>query len=230
MLFINKKITREFEVNKFITLKLEDGQTQLYIKGKKFGQCASLMLYVPADDLLTKSINEIDSMDEAADILGLENDESYYYKTEFDEFDNLGWKNDELYHYDILLPETEFWGHCSNIQAWVEHNYDTRLLHTNLAFPLLKRLTDVGDPSAKRAFKEEIATRLESNYPLVIAYLVKEGYTDYLSDDELNGFFDSPSPKLIKNFQKALKKKKVMGLGFYLKKNQITLKRQSVKF
>lgn len=208
---MNKKITREFKVNKFITLKLVGVETQLYVNDEEFGQCASLLLYVPAEDLFTKSIKEIDSVDEAAGIYGLNDDD------EFDEFDLLDFEKNEPYYHDIP-PETEFWGHCSNIQAWVEHDYDTRLLHTNLAFPLLKKLADVGDSYAKRVFKEEIVLRLESNYPLVITYLVKEGYTDYLNDDELNAFFDIPSPKFIKNLQKALKKKKGHGIWDLLKK------------
>ena len=53
-------------------------------------------------------------------------------------------------------PETEFWGHCSNMQVWAEYNYDTRLLHSNLAFPLLKRLYEAGDTIAQRVFQEEI--------------------------------------------------------------------------
>ncbi|KKN50191.1 hypothetical protein LCGC14_0635370, partial [marine sediment metagenome] len=43
-----------------------------------------------------------------------------------------------------ITPEAEFWGHCSNFQVWAEQNYDTRLLHSNLSFPLLKKLTEIG--------------------------------------------------------------------------------------
>ena len=85
-----------------------------------------------------------------------------------------------------ISPEAEFWGHCSNLQAWYENDYDTRLLHRNLAFPLLKALTDAGDPLAKKVFKEEIAMRLESGYPTVVRYLVDQGYLQYLTNEELN--------------------------------------------
>ena len=73
-----------------------------------------------------------------------------------------------------------------NLQTWVEHDYDTRLLHSNLAFPPLKKLTEAGDPAARRAFKCEIAKRYESGYPLVVEFLRMEGYPDYLSEDEFN--------------------------------------------
>lgn len=67
-----------------------------------------------------------------------------------------------------ITPEEEFWGHCSNLQAWVENNYDTRLLHSNIAFPLLKKLTEAGDPNTNKVFKEEIARRFESGFMPVI--------------------------------------------------------------
>ena len=91
----------------------------------------------------------------------------------------LGWTEERQVgvKYEID-PETEFWGHCSNLQSWYKHDYDTRLLHSNLSFPLLKRLTKVGDPLANKVFKEEIAKRLASGYGTVIDYLTEEGYLD----------------------------------------------------
>ncbi len=73
-----------------------------------------------------------------------------------------------------------------NLQAWAENNYDTRLLHRNLAFPLLKRLVDVGDPNARICFAEEIARRAESGYLPVIQFLVMGDYFDYLPPDYIN--------------------------------------------
>ena len=78
--------------------------------------------------------------------------------------DEIEGKLDHSHHYkppgvQEIDPKTEFWGHCSNLQVWVENNYDTRLIHRNLSFPLLKKLTEVGDPTARRHFKEEIAKR-----------------------------------------------------------------------
>ena len=43
------------------------------------------------------------------------------------------------------------------MQVWAEHNYYTRLLHRDITFPLLKKLTEGGDPLARKVFKEEIA-------------------------------------------------------------------------
>jgi hypothetical protein len=83
-----------------------------------------------------------------------------------------------------ITPEQEFWGHCSNLQAWYEHDYDTRLLHSNLAFPLLKALVDAGDTKAKTMLKTEIAERFESGHPNVIISILTAKLLDYLNPDE----------------------------------------------
>lgn len=49
---------------------------------------------------------------------------------------------------------------CSNLQAWVENKYDLRIIHTNLGFPLLKKLAEF-DKNALISLKEEIAYRVE---------------------------------------------------------------------
>lgn len=58
--------------------------------------------------------------------------------------------------------------------------YDTRLLHSNLSFPLLKRLTEAEDAMAKKVFVEEIAKRLKIGYKPVITFLIDGGYLNYL--------------------------------------------------
>jgi len=63
--------------------------------------------------------------------------------------------------------------------VWYENAYNTKLLHRNLAFPLLRRLTEVGDSLAKRVFTEEIAKRLESGSPSVVRFLIEEKYFHY---------------------------------------------------
>jgi len=148
----------EFVVNKFITLKLEEGKTHIYVNGNYFNQCKILLLNIPVNKI--SSLDEIESIDDA-----------------IEKIDQL---NEEL----IIHPEFIFWGHCSNLQVWAEYNYDSRLLHRNLAFPLLKELVNVGDPIAKQVFKEEIAKRIESGNLTVIIYLLNEGYLRYLEKEE----------------------------------------------
>lgn len=109
------------KINQYITLKLENGKTQIYVKNK-FGK---------------------DSVYETADL----------YQKEIVE----GPSARPLHENHDINPEQEFWGICSNLQEWYENGYDTRLLHTNLAFNLLKALVKAGDLIAKRVFKTELA-------------------------------------------------------------------------
>ena len=81
--------------------------------------------------------------------------------------------------------KAEFWGHCSNLHAWYENGYDTRLLHHSLAFYLLYELTKAEDPIAKQVFKEEIAKRYAYGDPSIQEYLREEGYLKFLSEEEL---------------------------------------------
>jgi len=163
-----------FKVNEFITLKLENNETIIYVNGKRFNQCKFLMLNISYDKIT--AFNDIESIDEVASKL----DKS---------LENKQFK---------IPPEVEFWGHCSNLQVWAESNYNTRLLHSNLAFPLLKKLTEVGDPIAKRVFGEEIAKRYESGYLPVVRYLLLRGYLLYLPEEYLLDISKKKDLKFIK--------------------------------
>jgi len=59
-----------------------------------------------------------------------------------------------------------------------------------LSFPLLKKLTDAGDPLAKKVFKDEILLRLSSNYPNVMLFLLEGGYLKYFTIEELKSVKD----------------------------------------
>lgn len=131
----SKKI---FKVNEYITLKLENRKTNIYIKDKKFIQCKKLLL-----NYYTRNINYILKAD------SVDNLKRYYKRIE----------GEKQKKYKIL-PETEFWAHCSNLQTWHENNYDTNLIHSNIGFPLLKALEKEGDIRAKRVIKEEVIKRI----------------------------------------------------------------------
>lgn len=176
---------KSFDVNKYITLKLENGKTLLYINNELFLQCKFLLLDIPVT--LPSSLNEIDSIDKAAEKI-------YNFES--------------IYKYNIP-PETEFWGHCSNMQVWVEHDYDTRLLHSSLAFPLLSKLLEIGAPIATTKFKEEIVKRLETGCKSVINFLYEEGYIyRYLSKEEI--FYSLLNPE---------EAEALIGLGSFLGKS-----------
>jgi Leucine-rich repeat (LRR) protein len=170
---------KEFRINKYLSLKLEKDQTYIYVKGKRFLQCTYLLLSKKFDEI--EDLSEIKSVDEISDYL----DHSM-----------------EAEHYNIP-SEAEFWAHCSNLQVWYENNYDTRLIHSNLAFPLLKELSHLGDSIALKVFKEEIAKRLESGYEPVIEYLAQEKYVDYLNrEDFLSFLLECNEVDVIKNIEK----------------------------
>lgn len=153
-------LKKEFTINQYLKLKLEGGRTNIYVNNRRFMQCMYLLLNISVDRI--EDYDEIESIDEAAVKLN---------------------RSMERNH-STVPPETEFWGHCSNIQTWAENDYDTRILHRNLAFPLLKALVDAGDPIAKRKFKEEIALRYATGHPTVIRFLTQNGYLHYLTEDE----------------------------------------------
>ena len=154
---------KEFKLSKYLTIKLEDGYTNIYVNGEYFEQCKYLLLNISKKSL--HNFDKVESIDEAAEIL------------------NHSMEGESGQEIEIS-PEAEFWGHCSNLQVWIENDYDTRLLHSNLAFPLLKKLAYTGDLTAKKVFKEEIALRLLSGYPSVVSYLIEEGYLEEFSIEE----------------------------------------------
>jgi Leucine-rich repeat (LRR) protein len=169
---------REFTINKFLTLKLEGGKTYIYVADEKFKQCRFLMINIPVEEV--SNFDEIRSIDEAAEIIN----PSMRVPPEPEKI-----RRDEIPTYKIH-PEEEFWGLCSNLQVWYEHGYNTRLLHANLSFPLLKRLADVGDLQAKRIFKEEIVERYNTGVESVREYLRSMKYLNYLSTEELLSIID----------------------------------------
>ncbi len=153
----------EFKVNDYISLRFEDEKTVIYVAGKRFRQCINLLLDISIDGI--REFDQIDSIDEASEILEKSTGDG---------------------DLPIIIPaEVEFWGHCSNLQVWFENNYDTRILHSNIAFPLLKKLSETGDKLALRVFKEEIAKRFSQGNESVRTFLIEEWYMDLLSREEV---------------------------------------------
>ncbi|MGV9198982.1 MAG: leucine-rich repeat domain-containing protein [Promethearchaeia archaeon] len=163
---------KEFTVNEHLTLRLEDTKSVIYVDGERFRQCAQLVLQIPLDNI--KKYHKINSIDEAAEI-----NETLW--------ENRIMRGDRLIMEEqaySITPEQEFWGHCSNLQVWAQHDYDSRLIHRSLAFPLLKRLSEVGDLKAKRVFREEIVKRILDGNKSVFRYLIEEGYFRSLKPDD----------------------------------------------
>ncbi len=172
---------KEFKVNDYISLKLENDKSNIYINGALFIQCKLLLFDIPVNEI--KAYNEIKSIDEA-----LKNLDETLQPTK-----------------GQISPETEFWGHCSNLQVWAENNYNTKLLHSNIAFPLLKKLVEEGDAKARKVFKKEIAKRIESGCASVITYLINEDYVNYLPEEYVKELFNDEM--ILEKLYRALNRK-----------------------
>lgn len=176
----------EFVINNFLKLKLENGKTIIYIDNKRVLQCKYLLLSNPVK-------KEGKNMDNNQNITIDNQTLDLDHSLEVEEQNDID-----------LLPETEFWAHCSNLHVWYEHDYNTQVLHSNLAFPLLKKLAEAGDQLAREVFKKEIIKRFRSGNLNVMTFLIKEGYLDYLSIEKSEELYQELEFETYKELQKQL--------------------------
>jgi len=156
----------KFKLNDFLTVRFESDNTVIYVKDEPFSICKYLLMNVPLGE-----INDYESIDQASEFYGKQLENEITPK-------EIG-----------LSPEEEFKGHCSNLQVWAENNYDTCLLHKNLAFPLLIKLSSVGDPVAIGKLAQEITERFKSKSTSVQIFLIQEGYLSFLEDGCVEDLF-----------------------------------------
>jgi len=173
-----KTAIKELRIHEYLVIKLIQGKTIIYIEGRPFIQCKYLLMNILEAKI--RRYDEFRSIDEAA----------IYLDSSLERIAPPNYR---------VLPEEEFWGHCSNIQAWAENNYDTRLLHSNIAFPLLKKLTEAGDPIAKKVFKEEIVERFLEGFPSVVIGLTNQNYLSFLNEEELDTLLESTEDVFIRS-------------------------------
>jgi len=191
---------KEFRINEHLVLKLINKRTHIFVNGVEFNQCKYLLFNLDKNHV--EKYDDIKSIDDAVEQLD---------------------RSHEQGGNRLISAETEFWGHCSNLQAWHDNYYDTRLLHSNLAFPLLKKLVEAGDPRARKAFKDEIAYRFENGTFQIKALLVVESYLDILTKEELETFFLANNEQLrtqvialLEDNNQSIKKRHVMNFLIYL--------------
>lgn len=166
------KPTKIFKINDLVDLRLINNRTYIFVNNKRLTVCTFLLINIPKEKI--QDYDEIKSIDEAAEILdkSMERIPPYYYK---------------------ISPEEEFKAHCSNIQAFFENGLNTNILHSNIAFPLLKELVQQGFEPAQKVFKEEIAIRFNEGTFNSRRFLYLRGYLNYLSEEEkqaLKGYND----------------------------------------
>ena len=153
----------EYKINKLLSIIHDYDETIITINGKKLLTCRVTVLTIPKKEI-SYNFTTID------DFLG---------NREYDRLDKC-----------FISERTKFWVHCSNLQAWYDYNYDTRLLHRNLAFPLLIRMVRAGDSQAKKVFKEEIVKRYIDGSPSVRKYLHAESFLKELSKEDIKHILD----------------------------------------
>ncbi|MFX1432115.1 MAG: GTP-binding protein [Promethearchaeota archaeon] len=163
---IHNKTSVKFKINEYLHLKLEYGGIFSY---KSNIYVKDKLFDVPTDNVIEMLLN-VPTDDDVIEVEDIESID----KINISEFRTL----------------------CSNLQVWYENDYDTmRILHYSLAFPLLKALSEAGDPLAKKVFKKEIVMKLESGYPSVVTYLFSLRYLDYLTSEEINTILENPKFK-----------------------------------
>lgn len=179
-IFLMWNMLNYYKIDDIIALKLEGTSINIYIKEQKFIQCKKIFILNNASTI--KETLSSNSIDEAYANVDAHN----FIKNE------------------LISPETEFWAHCSNIQAWVENDYDTHLLHSNLAFPLLKILSSYGIPKAQKMFKIEILKRILEGFIPTVNYLLNEGYSSFLNESEILSCFLESNSNLYKNIAELI--------------------------
>lgn len=196
--FETKMITyRKYKINNNITLKLEDGKTTIYIRKEKFLHCKFLFFTIPINGKDTNT--SINSIDQASEI----------YNSSLEGIDSNGLSPEDF----GLSPDQVFWAHCSNLQAWAENDYNPNLLHSNLAFPLLKKLSDAGDKKANDQLMSELEKRWINGSESSRRFLIEQEYLHYAPFDMILSYYDDI---LCENDASVLKTlTKELGLNHY---------------
>ena len=189
---------KEFNINEFLKLKLEKGKTVIYINNLRVIQCKYLLL-----NTKIKKSEQVKILPEKLTVDG--QSEDLDHSLELDD-DNI----------IEIPPEAEFWAHSSNLQVWYENDYNTEVLHSNLAFPLLRKLTEAGDIMAKKVFKLEIMKRFRSKNLNVMTFLIKEGFLDHLNIEESDELYQELDYKTYQELQMFLRKSNENKEGFVI--------------
>jgi len=126
-------LVREHVINEHLSVGMtKEGSIGVLIDGEWVAQCRHALL-----EIFDENDASFVTMDDAIDALD---------KRE---------SNDERIKF---TRDTEFLAHASNIQAWAEHEYDPRLLHSNLASSILLMLSKK-DENIKRKMEGEMTER-----------------------------------------------------------------------
>ncbi len=188
---------KEYQINEYLKLRLEGKETVIYVGRERFRQCKYLLIDEIIRDDVSDCQEQVKNVIEEMQFTSID-EKAEQYSHELEESEESG-----PFYFNIL-PEEEFKAHCSALDAFSIYNYNTELLHSNIAFPLLKKLYKAGDQRAEKAFKEEIGRRFISGFEPVTLYLLKQGYVSYLSLEQLESLTVNLGEKIKKLLEKVI--------------------------
>ncbi len=164
----------EFKISHLLSVRLDGDGPRMYVRGQPFDQCAYPVLN---DDGVREHESECydDVETPCVPRKAARSVDAFLWK-EHGTLDHPGYVEGS----QVSMKEL-FWGLCSTLQAWAENDYDTRLLHVNLAFPLARALANAGDSAAKAMFEREVIARWKSDFEPVQTYLFHGGFLNTLS-------------------------------------------------
>ncbi len=144
---VKERFTHRFVVSEHLEVAWDDEEkrVQVLVDGKPIGLCTSLVANIDEygegpEQFYDENINSIDRLLNQ-------------------QFFN---QDDSIIERNALPIEEEVAAHASNIQAWAENEYSANLLHSSIAFPLLKELARLGDAKAKQVINAELLDRFSN--------------------------------------------------------------------
>ncbi|MHA1479374.1 MAG: hypothetical protein ACTSPU_14360, partial [Promethearchaeota archaeon] len=167
----------EYKVNEFLTLKLEEHKTYIYVNNERRDFTKIFNIH----KIKEKYFKYVDSIEEAV--------------FRFDVLDN--------YNYDALeedeeisnSSEEEFRDHCSILQTWLDNDFDTSdigtsLLQTYLLLYLSEmcRYADIDNPLVIEFIKNEITKRIDSGSYNIVLFLFDQSFFYFFSQEEVENF------------------------------------------
>ena len=141
-----RDIIKEFKINEYLKVVLSDIGIDIRFKDRKFLNC----YFIPID----LNVKDITSLMEIPPVNEFEAFKKFEKKF-VEKHNNVPLS---VFHenFNIVPKEDLFWAQCSTLEVWAENDYSSNLLPNDIAFSLLKKLTELGDPQATKLFEKEI--------------------------------------------------------------------------
>lgn len=149
---------------------MERGHIAVLVGGEPYRHCRFLAIHIPTE--AAREYDVIDSIDEAMELAAKAS--GGYQSLE----------QRSLREEARLSDKERFWGHYSNLSAWAEHDYDLRLIHSNLGIGLAKRLVEAGERRALPALKRGIMENLRKGRLATLLMHIDKGTFDMLNEEE----------------------------------------------